>query len=238
MFKIGDKVYCCRGTRYRNLEVVDISQGKVLCEGEEGVKNRYDEIIWKTCRHFFSPYELSTQPYVNNKSYVKENKWDDIIQRIPNMCSSVLYMYEDYLEGKLNLTPFYQRDLVWTLGQKQKYLEAVFEDKATISPTIILNWDNYCSDAYEVLDGKQRLSAVFGFINNEFPIFDGVYFSDLSSRDRCFILDTNVLYTRIHKINRHNLTDNEKIELFLEINELGTKMSQEHIDKIKNMINQ
>ena len=31
----------------------------------------------------------------------------------------------------------------------------------------------------------------------------------------------------------NQLTDKQKIELFLEINELGTKMSDEHIEKIK-----
>ena len=31
----------------------------------------------------------------------------------------------------------------------------------------------------------------------------------------------------------NDLTDRQKIELFLEINELGTKMSDEHIAKIK-----
>lgn len=240
MFKIGDSVYCCRGTGYRNLKVVNYKKHKnyikFICDGEYLERERYsNEYFWKEGRFEFSPYELSLKPFPE-KTYHEENKWDNIIQRIPNMCTSVLYMYEDYLDGKLNLTPFYQRGLVWTLEQKQKYLEAVFKDKAKITPTILLNWKNVDEDVYEVLDGLQRLTAIFDFINDKFPIFDEIYFSDMSIKDRYFILNKDIKYTRIEKLNHKNLTDNEKIELFLEINELGTKMSQEHIDKVKGMI--
>ena len=46
----------------------------------------------------------------------------------------------------------------------------------------------------------------------------------------------NLKYTNIEKNkidDEDNLTNKEKIELFLEINVLGTKMSDEHIKKLK-----
>jgi hypothetical protein len=49
----------------------------------------------------------------------------------------------------------------------------------------------------------------------------------------------NLKYTNIEKNkidDEDNLTNKEKIELFLEINVLGTKMSDEHIKKIKRTV--
>ena len=56
----------------------------------------------------------------------------------------------------------------------------------------------------------------------------------MSEKDKETILFHQIRYTRIIKQGYNDdLTDKEKVELFLEINELGTKMSDEHIAKIK-----
>lgn len=40
--------------------------------------------------------------------------------------SQIKHLYEDYLTGKVNLNPSYQRDVVWTLEQRQFFLENLF----------------------------------------------------------------------------------------------------------------
>ena len=150
---------------------------------------------------------------------------------------SVNYFYQGVLSGEININPSYQRGLVWTLEQKQKYIESLFNETAVITPTLVLNWENSRDNGiYEVIDGKQRLTTIFDFIENKFCLSNGLYFKDLSMSDCNFILYHDIRYTRIEKISYSNLTLNEKIELFLEINELGTKMSEEHIEKVKEMI--
>lgn len=235
MLKTGQKVYSIYGY-YRNLEVKNINGCKIECDGECFKEDRINNGIWKRGTYKLWEYELSDVPLNNSQKYHKTKKWDSILNIIPNMNTSLLYIYEDYLNGELNLNPFYQRDLVWSDKQKKSYIENLFLEKATISPTIILNWENTDNGIYEVLDGKQRLSTCFDFINNKFSIFDNIYFKNLSAEDRRFIIRHDVRYTRIEKLAHENLTDNEKIELFLEINELGTKVSQEHLDKVKEMI--
>lgn len=235
MFKIGQKVYSIYGD-YKNLKVKNINGCKVECDGEHFKKDRFNDGVWEYGTYSLWKYELSDIPLDNSKNYHKARKWDNILNIIPNMNSSLLYIYEDYLNGELNLNPFYQRDLVWSDKQKKSYIENLFLEKASISPTIILNWANVGNGVYEVLDGKQRLTTCFDFINNKFSIFDNIYFKDLSAKDRYFIIRHDVRYTRIEKLDHDNLSDNEKIELFLEINELGTKVSQEHLDKVKEMI--
>ena len=85
-----------------------------------------------------------------------------------------------------------------------------------------------------MLDGKQRLSTIFEFIENQFCLNDGLYFKNLNGKDKIELLFMDVKAIEILPRKFSNqLTDKQKIELFLEINELGTKMSDEHIAKIK-----
>lgn len=237
MFNIGDKVYSCK-SYLRNLEIVKIEGIKIICKGEEYIKNRknYEEGWHKKNDIILYSFEIRLEKFNNTKNYRIKNKWDKIIQRNQNMYMDLMHLYNQIMNKEINLNPFYQRDLVWTNEQKKAYIEALFLDKAEIKPTLILNWENYYENCYEILDGKQRISTILEFLNNKFTIFDNILFKDLSESDVKFITSKEVNYTRIEKLNNENLTDEEKIELFLEINELGTKMSDEHIQKIKSML--
>ena len=236
-FNIGDKVYSCK-SYLRNLEIIKIEGIKIICKGEEYIKNRqnYEEGWHKKNDIILYSFEIRLEEFKNAKNYRVKNKWDKIIQRNQNMYMDLMHLYNQIMTKEMNLNPFYQRDLVWTNEQKKAYIEALFLEKAEIKPTIILNWENNDENCYEVLDGKQRISTILEFLNNKFPIFDNILFKDLSESDVKFITSKEVNYTRIEKLNNKNLTDEEKIELFLEINELGTKMSDEHIQKIKSML--
>lgn len=235
--EIGQKVYSSR-TRFRNLEVIDINGLQVECKGESyHERERGYTDGWHPTTNTFMYYELRDKPFDNDKNMHVPPKWKNIIQRNPNMKTSVNHFYRDILSGEIDINPPYQRGLVWTLEQKQKYIESLFNETAVITPTIVLNWENSIDNgAYEVIDGKQRLTTIFDFIENKFCLSNGLYFKDLSVSDCNFILYHDIIYTRIEKISCSNLTLNEKIELFLEINELGTKMSEEHIKKVKKMI--
>ena len=88
----------------------------------------------------------------------------------------------------LNLNPPYQRRSVWTQSFKDFFIETILLNYP--APTIFLYEEISESGLalYNVVDGKQRLSTLFGFINNEFPVAEdsvinelrGVYFSDLT----------------------------------------------------------
>ena len=237
MFNIGDKVYSCK-SYLRNLEIIKIEGIKIICKGEEYIKNRqnYEEGWHKKNDIILYSFEIRLEEFKNAKNYRVKNKWDKIIQRNQNMYMDLMHLYNQIMTKEMNLNPFYQRDLVWTNEQKKAYIEALFLEKAEIKPTIILNWENNDENWYKVLDRKQRIYTILEFLNNKYPIFDNILFKDLSESDVKFITSKEVNYTRIEKLNNKNLTDEEKIELFLEINELGTKMSDEHIQKIKSML--
>lgn len=87
----------------------------------------------------------------------------------------------------LNLDPPYQRRSVWTQSFKDFFIETILLNYP--APTIFL-YEEIEEDGttrYNVVDGKQRLSSLFAFIHNEFPVAENsvinelreVYFQDL-----------------------------------------------------------
>ena len=79
--------------------------------------------------------------------------------------------------GKLDLDvylPTYernlQRELCWSLEQKQAFIISILQDKPL--PPLSVNY-RYDTDTYEIIDGKQRLSTAISFYNNDFPIIIG-----------------------------------------------------------------
>lgn len=80
--------------------------------------------------------------------------------------------YEQYQLNKYRLDPPYQRDMnVWDMAQKSFLLDTIFKNFPI--PPIFLE-QRIDSDTgitnYDVIDGKQRLSTIIGFINNEVPL--------------------------------------------------------------------
>lgn len=184
-----------------------------------------------------------------DKSLVKARRpYEDRLE-ITTLCERLKSFYDKYKGICKNIvpgvetiwfdTPEYQRTLVWTLKQKQDYITNLFNGMAEIKPTILLYYEDK-KDIYEVLDGKQRLTTLFQFIDNEFAlIVDGeeVHFNDLIDTDKKFILNHNVYWTRIMSFKMlEPIALEDKLTLFLEKNYLGTRMSDEQINKVLNML--
>lgn len=165
----------------------------------------------------------------------KKIEYADQIEKI-DLSTSVDRLIEMYEENELILDPAYQRDFVWTTDQKRHYIKNLFEDKAEITPTIVEYYDDTQTYVYEVLDGKQRIKALIDFYNNEFDV-EGLYYKDLTAEDQFFFTHHKVVYTRV--MNRANSSDlklETKIQLFLEINLLGTRMSDEDLAKAQALL--
>jgi hypothetical protein len=90
--------------------------------------------------------------------------------------------------NKLNLDPPYQRlDLVWSKEYKRFFIDTILQNFP--SPAIFLHAgtteDGYTT--YDVVDGKQRLTAIFEYIRGEFTVtgdnvpqeYAGISFVDL-----------------------------------------------------------
>jgi Protein of unknown function DUF262 len=102
---------------------------------------------------------------------------------------TVAWFNDLYKRGLLNLDPPYQRRSVWTQSFKDYFIDTLLLEYP--APTVFL-YEEISDEGvtkYNVVDGKQRLTTIFGFIQNKFPVSEtaiisenrGSFFNDLSS---------------------------------------------------------
>lgn len=169
----------------------------------------------------------------------KRKSYAEGFERV-DLNTDFIHLLDMYNSGELFMDPVYQRDFVWTKEQKQLYIKNLFEDNAVIKPTFV-EYSETLEDGTrrrvaEVLDGKQRIKALIDFYNNEFDV-EGLYYKDLHYRDQFFFERLDVVYTRImNREGRKDLKLETKIQLFLEINMLGTRMSDEDLKKAQSLL--
>lgn len=95
-------------------------------------------------------------------------------------------VYSSFRQGKFIVNRRYQRKLVWTLAEKQRFIDSLMNEYPV--PLFLgVSFNHPTRGAcFEILDGMQRLEAITSFIEGEFPVH-GMYF-DLST-----VAETNKL---------------------------------------------
>lgn len=136
---------------------------------------------------------------------------------------------EDY--GGLDLDPDFQRTHVWTKRQKIAYVEYQLRG-GEVGKHIIFNSPYWMQmrgkrSVTVLVDGKQRLEAVRGFVRNDFKVF-GAYHSEFE--DRIPMLQT--LKFRICSLH----TREQVLQLYLNINAGGTPHTKEELDRVRAML--
>jgi hypothetical protein len=84
------------------------------------------------------------------------------------------------------IIPDFQRELVWTVEQKIAFMESLILNLPVGEYALHELPFKKGHNGYEVLDGQQRWSAIFGYVDDEFPVF-GYKYSELNEiTQRCF----------------------------------------------------
>jgi len=137
---------------------------------------------------------------------------------------------------------YYQRPFVWKLKEKQLLIESIYQGIDCGKILVRLRgWGENTRLAKagetelgwrDLVDGKQRLEAVRGFIMDELKDMHGNYFSDLS-------------WASQHRFTNHQLfsyaempeetKDIDVIRQFLKLNFAGVPQSKEHIEFVKSL---
>ena len=139
---------------------------------------------------------------------------------------------------------YYQRDHVWDLDRKQKLIESMLNE--INCGTIIIREHSLDSllekyeagerelYLYDVVDGKQRLTALFEFLDNKFPLKNGMYFKDftLPAKRKFQMLPVMALGTLPEKT-----TDEETINQFMIMYYGGVEMDKDHMEKLMQKAN-
>lgn len=96
---------------------------------------------------------------------------------------SIIEIYQKMEDKKLILDPDYQRNIIWDEEKKTSFIESLY--MGIIIPPIyvveIPSTDILSGNKYEVVDGKQRLSTIKTFINNDLKLREKnlEYYADL-----------------------------------------------------------
>lgn len=132
-----------------------------------------------------------------------------------------------------------QRDLVWTLEQKQECILSVLKGLSLGNFHFLIIDSENRNETVQVIDGKQRLNAIFDFINRKFAInVKGVdyYFDNLSDyakqRIYNFAPTGDIAYSHTIKV----VTDKEKIAWFVHVNFKGTPQDKQYLTKIEKLL--
>lgn len=95
-------------------------------------------------------------------------------------------LYKLYKSEKLLVNRRYQRKLVWTVEEKEAFIDSISIDYPV--PLLLVAEVQYKGSlVYEIIDGMQRLNAIMDFLEDEFPL-QGKYF-DMES----------VSFVKLHK---------------------------------------
>lgn len=214
-------------------EIISVNRNVATVRGYVADRSGRREVVRDFPVNALRKTEYREEVIAENNRFGNMIDWNGHIIEKSIINGQLLNFYLKNEEGNINLSPEYQRDFVWTLKQKQEYIMALFKSRAEIRPVFIQEFDGE-NEKFEVVDGKQRLNSIFGFINDEFSLEDGTFFSQLSEKDVKKILRFNVEYTRFISFT-DKIPYDFKLELFLELNAKGTQMSKEQINKVKKM---
>lgn len=138
------------------------------------------------------------------------------------------------IDYELDMSPDFQRNYVWRQEQKERYME-YFLRGGRSGRELFFNCSNWGSCVkgpgdpswhFVLVDGKQRLDAAIGFINNEYKVC-GYYYKELEgySRQSSFRVNINDLATY-----------QEVLQWYLDLNTGGTVHTNDELEKVEALI--
>ena len=142
-----------------------------------------------------------------------------------NKPRTLQYFIHGNEKSTINLDPSYQRGEVWCNNGKKELIYSLFSGISL--PPVILN-QHGIQQVFDVIDGKQRLTTIIGFIKNHFPIIlsnnTKLYFSEIPDDENknCMVLNEDFqedfknieIQTTIYQ----SLTEEHQRDIFERIN--------------------
>ena len=130
--------------------------------------------------------------------------------------------------------PNYQRNLVWTIEQKQALIKSVLVGNP-IGDFLFKVTTNDKRDTfhYSIIDGQQRLNALREFAVGNLPLADGRFLKDLNHWDGRSFFE----YSTFSGLKIKDISTEEEISIYLQRNAGGTSHTAEEINLAKSFLN-
>ncbi|MFI7679547.1 DUF262 domain-containing protein [Actinophytocola sp. NPDC049390] len=113
---------------------------------------------------------------------------------------NVQTLYNSYVNNSFVVNRRYQRKLVWILPEKQAFIDSL---QKQLPVPLVLTAERLVDEqpVFEIIDGLQRLNAIFSFIENAYPL-DGKYFDLETLAETKLRRDDGLLIQREPKLAR------------------------------------
>jgi hypothetical protein len=182
--------------------------------------NEFHYIEW----HDLLPYGKSS-----TTKFAKEEKY---FLRLSNShLDSLLSKVYAYHAG-IDFDADYQRDHVWTLDDKIALIDSIFNNIDIGKFVFVQRSMGYDGKLYEIIDGKQRLTAICEFYEDRFQ-YNGYYYSQLSFEDKNKFLNHGITYGYLENPSKRAI-----FETFIKLNTCGKPMDIKHINKVKKLLDE
>ena len=211
-FSVGDEVKFGGFKNCQVLHVLDDANTYVLkCKTIDG------EVFTRTANWT----QVKTLPGTSNLT-----EGSDI--RLSFSGSDVDGLLSTYYCSGVDMNPVYQRGNVWGIEDKVALIDSIFNN-VDIGKFVFRHNNPLSEMAYEVIDGRQRLTALTEYYENRYP-YKGYYYNNLSAKDRLTFRGAGCLIARVE-----NLTDKDVYRLFIRLNTTGKVMDEKHIEFVKSL---
>ena len=157
--------------------------------------------------------------------------YPDAVLNIDSIPASVFQLKRrrDKVPSQLDLGPEFQQGLVWNARQKSELIESILMGIPLPLFYVKENEDG----VYIIVDGKQRLSTMFDFIDNKFSLgqlkilkdYKGKYFKSLTPAEQSKIEDFALT---LHVI-KPPTSDQVTFDLFDRVNRSGTRLNNQEM---------
>jgi hypothetical protein len=149
---------------------------------------------------------------------------------------NISLLHQLYKEGQLNLAPEFQRNSVWPSAAKAYLIDTILNDKPI--PLFFFQRATTATTGrvgYTVIDGQQRLRAMFDFLDDRFRLtqssgvaFAKKYFSSLASEYRQRIYEYDIIVEELSGYSDSDIND-----MFVRMNKYVVKLSLQEIRHAK-----
>jgi hypothetical protein len=156
---------------------------------------------------------------------------DLYIRQSNSSLDSLLFMVYGEHAG-VDFNADYQREHVWTLDDKVALIDSIFNNVDIGKFLFTQRRESHPGKYYEVIDGKQRLTALCEFYEDRFQ-YKGYYFSQLSPLDKNKFLGHGISYGTLE-----NPTLEKIYKSFIKMNTCGKPMDHKHIEKVQKLLNE
>jgi hypothetical protein len=177
--------------------------------------------------HVVAWFELYAYNQAKDTKFAVEEKYR--IRQYNSGIDSLLHMVYASHAG-VDFNAEYQREHVWSIDDKVALVESIFNN-IDIGKFVFVQLHESTPDKYyQIVDGKQRLTAICEFYEDRFP-YKGVFFSELSFHDKYRFTNHSIAYGLLEDPSQEAI-----YSTFIKMNTCGKPMDYKHIDKVKKLL--